>query len=263
MSGESGTGGFAVSGDDVDDAVGESGFRDELTETERGERCLLGGLEDDGASGSERGTEFPDGHEQREIPGDDLANYADGFTQRVGVIHGAGRVRDREGNGGTFEFGGPSGHIAEEVDSERNVGGAGNGEGLAVVEGFEGGEFFGVLFEKIGKFPDELAALGGGHAGPWSAVEGAAGGADGGIDVGAIAFGNLREDFSGGGIVGGEGLAGSGVDPLAVDEHFAGGGDEVGDARIDIDRGNGDAHSGLLKTERASEKLLRRSGPER
>src|SRR5580704_14897873 len=44
MSGEGGTGGFTVSGYDVDNALREAGIHDEFSETERGEWRLLGRL---------------------------------------------------------------------------------------------------------------------------------------------------------------------------------------------------------------------------
>ena len=84
MRGESGAGGFAVARDDVDDAIGESGFLKEFAEAKRGERRLLGGLQNYGAAGGERGAEFPGGHQEREIPGNDLADDADGFAHGVG-----------------------------------------------------------------------------------------------------------------------------------------------------------------------------------
>ena len=44
---QSGAGGFAITGDDVDDAVGKTNFLGEPGDGERGERRLLGRLEDD------------------------------------------------------------------------------------------------------------------------------------------------------------------------------------------------------------------------
>ena len=179
MRGERGSGAFAESGEDVDDALGEAGFVDELGEAEAGHRGLLGELEDDGAAGGEGGAELPGGHQQGEVPRDDLGGDADGFAQGVGV-EVAGE-REREGRAG--DLGRPAGHVAEHVDGERDVGGAGDGDGLAVVEGFELGEFVEVLLEQVTELPDEAAAFGGLHAGPGAVVEGFAGGADGAVDV--------------------------------------------------------------------------------
>ena len=50
MSRERGAGGLAVAGNDVDHAVGESGFLNQLRQPQRRERRLLGGLEHDAVS---------------------------------------------------------------------------------------------------------------------------------------------------------------------------------------------------------------------
>ena len=63
-------------------------------EAEAGERGLLGELEDDGAAGGERGAELPGGHQQREVPGDDLRDDADGLARGVGEEVMAGGERD-------------------------------------------------------------------------------------------------------------------------------------------------------------------------
>jgi len=46
--------GVAVAGDDVDDSRREAGLRHEVGEAQRGDRCLLGGFEDQRAAGGER-----------------------------------------------------------------------------------------------------------------------------------------------------------------------------------------------------------------
>src|SRR6202021_1287575 len=69
--GERGTGGLAVTGDDVEHAVGQTCLAEDLLELQRGERRLLGGLEDAAAPRREgrRGLEHRD--EERPVPGDD------------------------------------------------------------------------------------------------------------------------------------------------------------------------------------------------
>src|SRR5206468_8242296 len=62
-----------------------------------------------------------------------------------------------------------------------------------------------------------------------------------------VPFGDLGQDFSGGGVVGWESLAGHGIHPLAVDQHLARLGDEVTDARINIDGINCDCHRTSLR----------------
>lgn len=80
------------------------------------------------------------------------------------------------------EFRGPAGHVVEEVGGEVDVGHLGDGEGFAVVEGFEFREFVEVGEDEVTYFPDDLAALGGSQFAPWT-VEGLAGGFDGEVNV--------------------------------------------------------------------------------
>ena len=75
---DDGCAGLAVAVDDVEHACGQADFVGDLGEGERGERRVLGGLDDDGVAGGERGRDLPGEHQQREVPGDDLADDADG-----------------------------------------------------------------------------------------------------------------------------------------------------------------------------------------
>ena len=233
MGGERRARAFAESGEDVDDSLGEAGFVDEFGEAEAGHWGLLGELEHDGAAGGERGAELPGGHQQREVPGNDLGGDADGFAKSVGVkIAGEGE-RER----GSGDFGGPAGHVAEHIDGEGDIGDAGDGKRLAVVERFEFGEFLEVLLEQVAELPHQAAALGGLHAGPRAVVEGGAGGADGAVDVLGLSLGNVGHDLAGGGVVDGKGLAGRGEDEASADKHAMFLGDKIvggaADAGID------------------------------
>ena len=83
MRGESSARRFAVSGDNVHHAFGESGFLDQFAQPQRGERGLFCGFQNHGATGGQRRSELPCGHQQREVPGNDLPNDADRLAQRV------------------------------------------------------------------------------------------------------------------------------------------------------------------------------------
>ena len=83
MRGQRAAGGFAVTRNDVDDALREACFRNQFSQTKRRKRRLLCRLQHDGAAGRERGTKFPGSHQEREIPRDDLPNDADRFPQCV------------------------------------------------------------------------------------------------------------------------------------------------------------------------------------
>jgi hypothetical protein len=74
-----------------------------------------------------------------------------------------------------------------------------------------------MLLEKIREFPDEASALRRCHAAPGALIEGMTCRSHRQINVGAIAFRNLRENFSGRGVVTGESLSGRGIDTSSVD----------------------------------------------
>ena len=75
--------GLAVAGEHVERPLGEARLERQLAEAQRGERRLLGRLEDDRAAGGERRGDLPDRHQQREVPGHDLGADADRLAQRV------------------------------------------------------------------------------------------------------------------------------------------------------------------------------------
>lgn len=205
-------GGGAVAGDDVDDAVGDAGFLGEAGHAEAGEGRLLGGLHDDGAAGGEGGAPFPGHHEHGEIPGDDLADDADGFFAGVAEVVAA------NGDGLAVDFVGVAGVVAEAVDREREIGSFAVADGFAVVERFEGGELGGFLFDEIGEFVHEAAAVAGVHSGPFAAIELLAGGFDGEVNIGSVAFGHAGDHFFGGWVERVESFATLGGNPLTADE---------------------------------------------
>ena len=82
-----------------------------------------------------------------------------------------------------------------------------------------------------------------------SVVKSLARGLDRPLDVFSVAFRDLREHFAGGGIVSRKSFSGSGVDPLAVDQHFAGFIEEFGNLWVNLG-GKCDTHTtSFVKTE--------------
>src|ERR1700743_1240893 len=65
------TGGGAVAGKNVDHSRREAGFKNQFANAQSGKRRLLGGFQDDGVAGSQRGCQLPGLHEQREVPRND------------------------------------------------------------------------------------------------------------------------------------------------------------------------------------------------
>ncbi len=215
MGDEGGASGFAKAVDDIDNAGWKAGFLEPIGHFERGERGLLGGFEDAGAAGGERGSELPRGHEEGIVPGDDLAGDADRLAQSEAESIGGNGVDVAEnfvGEAGiVFEAGGHVGDIK-----------FGFHDGLAGIAGFEFGEGGGIGANFFGEFVEQAAAVLRGRGGPGAGVEGGAGGGDGGIDIGGGRGGDLRDDFFGGGIVDGESFARGAGGPLVVDEILAG-----------------------------------------
>ncbi len=84
--------GLAVAREDVQHARREADLERELAEPQRAQRRLLGGLQHDRAARRQRRPELPGGHQQREVPGDDLPAHADRFAAGVAV-----HVRGRDG----------------------------------------------------------------------------------------------------------------------------------------------------------------------
>ncbi len=86
---ERGAGGLAEAGDDVDHPVGDAGLGHQLGQQQRRQGRLLGRLQDHAVAGGQRRPQLPGGHEQGEVPGDDLADHTDRLAQGVGVELGA------------------------------------------------------------------------------------------------------------------------------------------------------------------------------
>ena len=218
---DEGGAGLAEAGDDVDDAVRDAGFEGELADAQRGERRLLGGLEDDGAAAGEGGRQLPAGHHDREVPGDDLADDADGLAQEIGEHRAA------DGDGLAVDLVGPAGVVLEAVDGGGDVDAEAVGDRLAGIDGVDLGELLAVVVDELAELVDELAAIGGVHGGPLR--EGGAGGLDGAINVFGGTFSNAGDGLAGGGVGIVVVLAGSRLHPSAVDEELCGGGDAGAD----------------------------------
>ena len=204
---------------------------------QRGQRRLLGRLEHHAVARGQGRAELPRGHQQREVPRDDLADDADRLAQRVGVEVGAWHVGHRDVDRVALDLGGPAGHVVEQVRRQRHVRAARHADRLAVVERLELGELLGVLEDEVADLPDEAASLGRRHAAPRAAFEGVTRGADRPVDVFGISLGHVGEGLPGGRVGGLERLTGRRLGPLSADEQFPRGSREFLDAPVD-----GDSH---------------------
>src|SRR5438445_1866848 len=242
VSGEGSPCSLTIAGNDIYDSLRKSGFHDQLTQPQSGERRLLCGLQHDGAAGRQGGSQFPRSHQQREVPRDDLSDDSNRLAQCVSQVLRARRVGNGDRNRIALDLGGPARHVAKQVRGQGHVGCFRDAERLSIVETLDVAELFSVSLQQIGELPDQTTTFRGGHLSPRSMVEGLARGVYCLLDVVTIALCHLRQYLAGRGIVGWESLAGSGVHPLAIDQHLAGFFDEVRDLRMDL-RGNCDAHT--------------------
>lgn len=118
-------GGSSEAVNDVDDTRREAGFLEEAGHIENAEGGLFGGFQDNGVSACEGRAQLPGGHGQREVPGDDLADNADGLTEGIGEFLVAGA------DGLAVDLVGPAGVVSEGVDDLTEVIVEGNLVGLA------------------------------------------------------------------------------------------------------------------------------------
>ncbi len=182
-------------GDDVEDARREAGFLRQLAEDDTGQRCVRGGFEDDGAAGEQRGDDLLGIDVKREIPRRDGADHADGLVhglalrgEAVSLLGAVILLPVQLGIG-----------IHEGFPAIQAVGdlGAVDGDerGADLVTG-DGDEAVGIGHEQLMEFFHEgeaLLVVGR----PVRGVEGAAGGRDGGLDIGGRGVGGLADDIAG------------------------------------------------------------------
>ena len=94
----------------------------------------------------------------------------------------------------------------------------GAGDRRAHVERVQRRELLDIALHQIGELQQDGLPLRRLELAP-RAVEGLARGGDGAVDVLGVAFGDMRQDFAGGRVAGFKGLAGSGFEPLAANQH--------------------------------------------
>ncbi|CAM2147310.1 hypothetical protein PT2222_10131 [Paraburkholderia tropica] len=171
---------------------------------------LLGGFEHDAVAGRERGRELPGGHQDREIPRDDLADHAERFMEVIGD-----RVVIDFGDA-AFLRAHAAREIAKVIGRERNVGGQRFAQRLAVVDGFGHGELVQVLLDAVGDAIEDVGALGRRGLAPGGL--GFVRGVERQLDVGFARARNRRERMAGDRRDVVEILAAQRRDPLAADE---------------------------------------------
>ncbi len=195
---DDGGAGLALAGDDIDHALGQADALANFGEQQGRQRGEFGRLEHDRIAGGKGRGDLPGQHQQREVPGDDLA--ADAIGDGVGEF--AAQVL------------GPAGVMVEMAGYQRDIDVAAFADRLAVVHALEHREQPAVLLDGTGDGVEILAALVAGQGAP--GFEGGAGGFYCSINVLGGAIGDGSQRCAGGGIVGREGLARLG--PFTTDE---------------------------------------------
>ena len=163
--------------DDVQHA-GRQQIADELGQHHDADRGLLGGFQDHAIAGGQSRGEFPDRHQDREIPRDDLADDAERLVEMIGD---GGLVDFREA---AFLGAGAGGEIAEMVDGERNVRKRGLADRLAVIDRLDIGEQVEILLHPVGDAVEDQRA--GGHGLLAPGLGGGMGGIERQIDIGLV-----------------------------------------------------------------------------
>jgi hypothetical protein len=113
--------GRAIAVDDVDHAGRQAGLHAQLGEQQRRQRRLLGRLEHHGVAAGQRRRDLPGQHQQRKVPGHDLADHAQGPVVRPLALE---QLR-------------PAGMVIEVPHRERDVDVARLADRLAVVQGLQ------------------------------------------------------------------------------------------------------------------------------
>ena len=132
-------------GHDVDHSARKIGLLQDFGEQQRRQRGRLGGLEHDGVARGERRGNLPRKHEEREVPGNDLARD----TERTRV-----RAEPR-----VVELVGPPRVVEKPGCDERHVDVAALLDRLAVVEAFGHGKFACALLHEASDAVEVLAAI--------------------------------------------------------------------------------------------------------
>ncbi len=119
---------------------------------------------------------------------------------------------------GAFLAADTSGEIAEVVNGEGDVGGAGFADGFAVVPGFGLGEELEVVLHTLGDADEDVGAFGDAGFAPERC--GGVGGIEGELDIACVAAGDQADGFAGDRADVLEVLAVDGRGPFAADEVF-------------------------------------------
>ena len=182
---------------------------DQIHQVQDRRRGLLRRLEHDRVARSQRRGELPRGHEQREVPRNDLADH----TERLVEVVGDGVLVDLAQ--ATLLRAQRTRVVTEVVDGQRDVGGERLAHRLAVLPGFRHGELLEVLLHAVRDLQQHHRALRRGGLAP--SGRGLVRGVEREVDVGFLTARDLAEHLAGDGGDVVEVLAVHRGDPVAAD----------------------------------------------
>ena len=165
------------------------GLPDQLGQQQRRERRGLGRLQHHRVAAGERGRDLPRGHQQREVPGDDLAHHPE---------RPRGHARD-----GVLQLVGPARVVEEVRRHQRQVDVARLADRLAAVDRLEHGQLARAVLHQAGQPEEVLRPRPARQVAP-ALLVGAPGGGDGVVDVRRAGLGHDGEVVAGGGLDRGE-----------------------------------------------------------
>mmetsp|Transcript_22745 Transcript_22745/g.60039 ORF Transcript_22745/g.60039 Transcript_22745/m.60039 type:complete len:275 (-) Transcript_22745:32-856(-) len=200
---------------DVHDARREAGLLDQVAHEEAGQRRLLAEFHDDGAAHGQRRAELPGLHEEREVPGDDLANDADGLVPRE--AEGAAAVLRRLDHLAAHLVR-PAGVVPEAFDHQADVDAIGHVLRLPVVQGLHLRQPVPVLLHEVRELEQQVPASGAVGAPP--SLEGLIGRRHSEVHVLLTCLLDRRDLALVDRVDGVEALLGLGIHPLVVDEEL-------------------------------------------
>ena len=161
--------GVTVAGDDVEHTSREASFSNEISQTQRGERRLLGRLQHNGATRSKSWRNLEARHQQREVPGNDLRTNANWLLDRV-AEHGTCGHSVGSGRFAT-NLRGPACHETDLANRTGNVDSTGHALWLAIVDRFQFSKLVRMGFQKIGQSVHRAIANHRGKVGPAAIVK--------------------------------------------------------------------------------------------
>lgn len=216
----------AAARQDVEHPRGRARLHRQLGHPQRGQRRLLGGIEDHRAAGGQRRSDLPGHHQEREVPGQHEAGDARGLAHdEREVVVGLGRDA-------AVELVDQLGVPEEAVDGLGDVAGLAIEDGLAGVERLHHRQLAGVPGHQLGEPDQDALALARREARPAAVLEGAARAGDGEVHVGAAAGRHASEEVARGRVDGVEGGAREGGAERAGDEGAGGQRQPLGDGPV-------------------------------